>query len=124
MGIKDRYEPILSFLYVLSLVLSLFAVKIFRMLFQMLREAKEEAEEQAKQNEEFEEARKAHFGALFDDFSGELIKKYFYCYTDFCSHWFQVKIVTYFVLSHKAQNQLNLMFTNRFGPLGRLRNGF
>ena len=54
--------------------MSFFEVKIFRLLFQMLREAKEEAEEQAKQNEEFEEARKAHFGALFDDFSGELRK--------------------------------------------------
>ena len=59
--------------------MSFFTVKIFRMLFQMLREAKEEAEEQAQQNEEFEEARKAHFGALFDDFSGEL--KFFYIFT-------------------------------------------
>ena len=40
----------------------------------MLREAKEEAEEQAKQNEEFEEAGKAHFGALFDDFSGKILQ--------------------------------------------------
>ena len=108
MGIKDGIcQYCLSFTCVLSLVVSLFAMKIdlFRMLFQMLREAKEEAEEQAKQNEEFEEARKAHFGALFDDFSGELIKKYFYCDTDFYSHWFHLEIVTYFVLtlSHKVQ---------------------
>ena len=40
---------------------------------QMLREAKEEADQKAKENEEFEEARKAHFGALFDDFSGTLL---------------------------------------------------
>ena len=42
----------------------------------MLREAKEEAEEQAKHNEEFEEARKAHFGALFDDFNGKILQWY------------------------------------------------
>ncbi len=36
----------------------------------MLREAKEEAENKAHQEEEFEEARKAHFGAVFDDFNG------------------------------------------------------
>ena len=39
---------------------------------QMLREAKEEAEVKSKQEEEFVEARKAHFGAQFDDFQGEL----------------------------------------------------
>jgi hypothetical protein len=36
----------------------------------MLREAKESAEEKSKQEEEYEETRKAHFGAQFDDFQG------------------------------------------------------
>ena len=43
----------------------------------MLREAKEEAENRAHQEEEFEEARKAHFGAVFDDFNGK--QKCFEC---------------------------------------------
>ena len=37
---------------------------------QVLREAKDVAEVKAKENEEFEEARKAHFGAQFDEFQG------------------------------------------------------
>ena len=37
---------------------------------QVLREAKDGAEQKAKENEEFEEARKAHFGAQFDEFQG------------------------------------------------------
>ena len=39
---------------------------------QMLREAKERAENQAKEEEEFTETRKAHFGAQFDEFQGEI----------------------------------------------------
>ncbi|KAI0219296.1 family with sequence similarity 114 member A2 [Lamellibrachia satsuma] len=39
-------------------------------LSKVLREAKDVAEVKAKENEEFEEARKAHFGAQFDEFQG------------------------------------------------------
>ncbi|ELT88444.1 hypothetical protein CAPTEDRAFT_219912 [Capitella teleta] len=39
-------------------------------LSQMLREAKEKAKQQSQQDEEYEETRKAHFGAQFDDFQG------------------------------------------------------
>lgn len=39
---------------------------------QLLREAKESAEMKSKQEEEYEEARKAHFGAQFDEFQGDL----------------------------------------------------
>lgn len=41
-----------------------------RFLLQMLREAKEKAKQQSQQDEEYEETRKAHFGAQFDDFQG------------------------------------------------------
>ena len=43
----------------------------------VLREAKDRAEEEAEQEKENEEARKAHFGTLFDDYQGE-------CVTSFC----------------------------------------
>lgn len=36
----------------------------------VLREAKEQQEIRAQQEKESEEARKAHFGSLFDDFQG------------------------------------------------------
>ena len=39
-------------------------------LSQMLRDAKEQREAQERQEQECEEARKAHFGSLFDDFQG------------------------------------------------------
>ena len=39
-------------------------------LSQMLKDAKEQREVQEKQEHENEEARKAHFGSLFDDFQG------------------------------------------------------
>ena len=38
----------------------------------MLRDAKEQQEAQALQEKESEEARKAHFGSLFDDFQGKV----------------------------------------------------
>ena len=40
-------------------------------LMQTLRDAKEAAENKARLEAEYEEARKAHFGALFDDYNGE-----------------------------------------------------
>lgn len=40
---------------------------------QTLREAKEDADSRAKHEEEFQEARKAHFGAQFDDFQGTIL---------------------------------------------------
>ena len=36
-----------------------------------LREAKEKAEQEAKLEEEFVESRKAHFGAMFDEYQGK-----------------------------------------------------
>jgi len=39
-------------------------------LSQVLKEAAKEAEEKAKIDEEFEEARQAHFGSMFDEFNG------------------------------------------------------
>jgi len=39
-------------------------------LSQLLKEAKEDAAQRVHQEEEFQEARKAHFGAQFDDFNG------------------------------------------------------
>ena len=39
----------------------------------MLKDAKEQREVQEKQEHENEEARKAHFGSLFDDFQGIML---------------------------------------------------
>ena len=39
--------------------------------FQTLREAKEVYEAEAQQEAEFVEARKAHFGSLFDEYNGK-----------------------------------------------------
>ena len=63
---------------------------------QILRDAKVEHEEKAKMMEQYEEARKANFGALFDENNGEL------CTFDmWCHHYYQQSKVMKLIL-HKA----------------------
>lgn len=67
----------------------------------ILREAKEQEETRVEQEKENEEARKAHFGALFDDFQGLCYSVFYYLYC-ILYHHFKLRILLTISVLHSV----------------------